>query len=354
MTRTGLTPLAVLVALLGLATPAAEARDLMWLFQDTGYDAYDPFEGSTATALRSDRAWPVIFAPEVAYGLFATPGPQDSYWHTIGSMPFDPNASLVAKSSSDGRVLAFGRDPNDQRRVVVGHPAGGFQAYSADAGAFGPDGALALVTNIPGLQGSERVVDMAIASDGTKGFVTTHGAYVEQRAGQWDRVLLDEMDLDLSEEPLLDGLRLAFDPQNRPHIGGRSEEGEIFTARFDTAAAQWQVNHLGYAEGGVAMASTTIGDGEVGLAWADETTLHYALFGADQQWITTEVTTDAELPFHQSVGLDFDWEGLPVISYIQDGRYFLAYDPVPVPEPTAATILALAGGALMLRRRRTG
>jgi hypothetical protein len=58
-----------------------------------------------------------------------------------------------------------------------------------------------------------------------------------------------------------------------------------------------------------------------------------------------------EANWDRTVGLAFDFEGNPVISYDNYGELWIAYDPVVVPEPATITML-LIGGCLALRRRK--
>ncbi|MEX0744067.1 MAG: PEP-CTERM sorting domain-containing protein [Phycisphaeraceae bacterium] len=323
------------------ASDALASRELMWLFQDTGHGASSD---QTAVALRSGLAWPVIFSGDGdAFGLFATEDFSGNHWQPIGGgLPL--NGPVIAKSSSDGRILAY--SPWNSS-VVVGSPSGGFTLHNAQAGTFGPDGSLTLASSFSIPTGGAPIIDMAVASDGTLGAIADNGRYYENRFGQWQSLDFD----DFGPQVWGDQARLTFDAQSRPHISAVSS-GDVYTFHFSTAAGEWVTTEHGFTEADfIPIASTTLNGGEVGISWIENGTLKYSLFDGTGTWTQSAVTTGFMEPW-QGLGLAFDWDGLPVISFERNGGYWLAYDPVPVPEPTSLALLGI-GGLMLMRRRRT-
>jgi len=344
----------IIAAMVGMATLvlASHARatsgTMTWVFQDSQI----PTSGSTALAMRSGFAWPVVVDNNGdGSALFATPGP-GSNWHEIGFglVPnASPNLGPIGKSSADGRVAFF--EPGSGTVAVAGS-SGLFSFPSAEAAAFAPDGSLLLgdngqiVGHSPANQFNGTIIDMAVAPDGTIGVLTDFGEYHEKRFGQWSdqpAIVDDYAPVDSQS------LRLAFDAQNRPHIAG-VDGGDIYTIDFSTQLGDFVATQHGFTSAD-AVPIAADDEGDVGIAWIEVSgDLRYAGIDGNGNWTPSSVDNSGAMGIGQTVGLAFDHDGLPVISYEKFGNIHLAYDPIITPEPTSLALFGLAG-LMMLRRR---
>jgi hypothetical protein len=93
------------------------------------------------------------------------------------------------------------------------------------------------------------------------------------------------------------------------------------------------------------------GDGGIGVAYVTEflgnSVLSFAYTDGSSGFGLERLT---EANWDCTVGLAFDFEGNPVISYDNNSELWIAYDPV-VPEPATVAML-LIGGCLAFRRKR--
>jgi hypothetical protein len=95
---------------------------------------------------------------------------------------------------------------------------------------------------------------------------------------------------------------------------------------------------------------TADSSGGIGVAYvakfAGQNMLSYAYNdGSGWTWLDRLTLADAT----KMIGLTFDYENNPVISYCYNNKMCIAYDPVAVPEPATMAILAL--GFALIRRR---
>ena len=67
-------------------------------------------------------------------------------------------------------------------------------------------------------------------------------------------------------------------------------------------------------------------DGVVGTSFVFENILYYAYKDKNADWAVSTVDTDVDNA--NQVGITYDFEGLPVISYVKDGLIHVAYDPI--------------------------
>lgn len=323
-----------------LATTSAQAVDrapdsFVWIFSETDAQAQD-----SALALARGQAWPVIFGEDETIALRPTGGGVGDFWHTIGP---GVGQSPKAASSIDGKVAGAG----DDNAFVVG-PTGGltFLPPETDSVAFSPGGAVVYGSDFnnsvagfsyPG--NPAQLFDVAVSPFGDGGalagdqfYSTLTGEFQSVSAGTGVGFAGDG--------------RLTFDAQGRPHV--IDAFANVF--HFSTITGQWEATSLGDA---IPVTADIAADsqGTVGAAFVnDNNDLIYRYWTNGAGWQTTVVDTNVE---PNQVGLAFDHDDLPVISYSKDLSLWVAYDPiVTVPEPASLTLLAGLGLLSMTRRRR--
>lgn len=346
----------------GACLPAQATRELSWVFEDTGISASS---NSAALAIRQGDTWPIIVdGGGNMYGRrtplidpLDTPNP----WFAMRSGLFPaPDGPVISRNHPDAEPIFF--QPGGERVVSYTDP----QGRLGNAGAFTTDGDLALgLGNATYAQGvynngaASVILDMDVAPDGTVGVLTNVGNYYEYRFGEWGGPV-NQLSLFNEADPVASNLRLRFDGQSRPHVIGRGLAGSgsvVVVNSFDTQRGEWVQDSFGNTFGAPATAYTDVGGGLLGVAWADDVdlTLNFAYLEPGGEWVEKLVIDGINSPV-QNVGLDFDDEGLAVISYVDNGNYWLAIDPIivgaaAVPEPATAGLI-IGGLALAMRRRR--
>ncbi len=157
------------------------------------------------------------------------------------------------------------------------------------------------------------------------------------------------------------------DPANNPQIGSADYIDAAVTSGDMFWASYSDNQNLGYAVYDTQTASITSGiidntlysesfsmaadeNGGVGIAYVADhqgtPTLSFAYNDGSGIW-NIERIHDAD-PYR--VGLTFDYDNNPVISYSYMGDLRMAYDPVVTPEPATALILAVGG--FFIKRRK--
>jgi hypothetical protein len=373
-----------LVVLAFQVSVASAIDELNWAFQSVGYTAYGNPPMQTAVAMRDGQTWPVVFSESQnmlqAYSLYPVTNPTtNTNWFQIGSnLIQDPGSTTVlsAATSPDGRFGAVLRKVGSANSTaIVGSSLSGFGAAMPGVQAidFDPSGNLikGTLSTIPSINGATPapLVDIAASSSGDIGAIDAMGKYYQKiaLAGVWGSIDLKPLGL-LPTTP--DSIDLAIDSFGRPHIVanviGQPQSPSIVAFDFDVPTGQWKKQVL--ATGAViptpfGATIATDSRGRVGAAWVEgpsapntTTSLMYAYKDGNQDWVTQTVVTNTSnpiffgssfvLPTMQRVGLTFDANDLPVISFAgQDRKIWLAYDPLSpiasVPEPSTLALLAL-------------
>lgn len=334
---------AVTAATFATAPAAAVDRDpgsFVWIYSDTGFSS-----SGSALGLSRGLAWPVIFGEDTTIALFPTSGGQGfSYWNEIGpGLGDNPKAT----STIDGRVAGAGFGS-----AFVLSPTGSITFLPEDTNSvdFSNGGALIYSNNsgdpsnrVTGFaySSSTPVEDVAVSPFGDAGALTSSGEFYSTLTGDFE-------DFDLNTAlPYTGNGELTFDAQGRPHIIDR--QARVFS--FDTTSGEWVLTVLGSTIAGPTSTIAADTTGTVGAAFVNSSNeLIYAYWTNSAGWQSVVVDTDVDF---QEVGLAFDYDNLPVISYAKQGSLWLAYDPiVEVPEPASFSLLAGLGLLLAGRRRR--
>jgi hypothetical protein len=122
----------------------------------------------------------------------------------------------------------------------------------------------------------------------------------------------------------------------------------LFCAVYNKYTADWTTtildNYFYSYSGGFQISADT--KGGIGIAYVDAANMLSYIYSNGSGWTLPEKLTKAD--YYNDVGLAFDYENNPVISYSYQGKMYIAYDPVPAPEP--ATIGLLAIGLAFIKR----
>lgn len=326
------------VALAGLAAGTAQASSsgatsIHWEIQNTGFTG----DRTTAIAMRNGGSWPVVFDDYGnAYSLFATEGPNPgSNWHQIGSGLYVGDNILNIASSPDGRIAILSDIWSNPAGVVSG-AQGGWSglAQGTTAVAFDHEGNL-LTARFDGTATGfslppevQETYNIFVSKYGDIGVIGGNFGFYELNhlLGTWQYQDLQSV-LDTGHQYS----NFIYDSFARPHALKYQEEGTIEGVHFDVPSGQWVTSPI-----------LTIGpssylpidfmvlagndDGVVGTSFVFENILYYAYKDKNADWAVSTVDTDVDNA--NQVGITYDFEGLPVISYVKDGLIHVAYDPI--------------------------
>jgi hypothetical protein len=392
------------MVLLLLCGASSQADTLSWSFQKTGFEAgmigdSGSSAPDTALAMR-DGTWPIIFAAAPvsnpssvnALSQFPVTNPATGKpWHQVGTrsapVPLTQQRYRMRASTSPTGSFGFAiQDVDDtfnRNFAVAGDSLSGLGPVMNGVSAmdFNESGGLVLGddSTIPTVFG-KNIVDIATSASGDVGVL------VQNQSTQQDGPVTY-----WQNSPLLGGwqstpnppptpnpfgsfssssLELAFDSAGRPHFAGVVAPGTTTALRafsWNVISGQWISQDLDISTNGsidgVALAASD--EGMVGAAWVNNGALKYAFRDStvvSPNWTVTTVTTSLfdpdtqqQFPVHQrqSVGLAFDTNGLPLISFVvgsspSDTHIWLAYDPpVFVPEPGSLALMVSAAFAFL-------
>jgi hypothetical protein len=357
-----------IVALVSLSvTTMAQASDtttsFFWQIQDTGFSGNE----DTVVALRNGEAWPVIFKDNGdVYSLFATEGPNSgSNWHQIGTGLYSTPNRMRAATSPDGRVAILSSSPNPDCGVISTLPSG-WASLPADTKAITFDSAGNLITadqtSVSSIAAappvSTPIIDIALSVNGDVGILEGNLSFHEYSPllGVWQTQDLTQPQ-NGSFEVSSGSASLAYDSLGRPHVVGiNTNDSTVRTAGYDIQSGHWTTSVINQSLPGPGTDSKFLeldvnDQGVLGTAFIQDGDLYYAYKDVSAAWATDLVASSVDGV--DLVGIAFDYEDLPIISYSKNSRTYLAYDPiVVVPEP-ASVMMLLGMTALAFRRTRS-
>lgn len=368
--------LAIVGALLSfpLLANAAGGSGISWTIQDTGISDGSSSYG-TVLGMRDGKAWPVIFTNYGnAYTLFPIGNSSSTPYKQIGSYLFGNGSSssygLRASTSLNGQIVVTRRDfssTSSYPNGTITSTTAGFNSLAMNVvtAAFDKNGNLITVTRGSSSQSissiglisssiiSSNIIDIAVSPFNAIGVISS-GSFTEYTP--WYGWLPSS-----SLSNLGSSSDLTYDTKGRPHVvtmGGVSSNGySVLAHDFDTISGKWVTTTLGTAysnSSNTALSIVSNDQGTVGTAFVDYAgNLVYAYKeDGSTTWSKSLITSGLSSYLGQQVGIEYDYAGLPVISYTNSSGYIsLAYDPIVIPEPATFSLLAIAATVTLLRRR---
>jgi hypothetical protein len=373
--------------LIAVAFPTSAKGDsgLYWLYQFTSATTTSQ-NPQTALAMGGSKSWPVVFAPTIASGFIqsVTLSPfrsplSNTYWSPLAAYPV-PNSSqpiLSAKSTSKGQIGVAVTVPSSIN--VTDTTSVAFLGTRQSGLGYVAAGALGLAVNpnqelvaptFGWLAGSGIAAGAtrAVTIDpwGSLGAVVANPFSYYEKNGQsgWQSAPLSYTTLGSvgSNNYYAD---IAYDGSGSPAIAYASG-ASVMAAHFDIRSGQWQQTPLGIGNtfsSAIPLYPTMATDskGGVGVSWVStsgSSTVMYAYKPRDGAWAIHPVTSSVSVPLsiggslateavraQTRVGLDFDANDLPVISFVgASGRVYVAYDPVIQPDEIPDTIRVVGDG----------
>lgn len=350
-----------------------------WYFQRVATPEMQPLtHGSTAVGMRSGHTWPVVVGNEGTAAM--VPG---GWIATDSGMPSTLSPGFIdGVTSHSGQKMLFA---GNNGHIKTFGPSGWSNTFVASEG-YRNSAAFTRNDNPAVLYRSVGNGDIRLA--------------VSQN-GQWSNESLGLM---------ADGYALAYDSLNQANVILRQGVNLLYGTKGVLTNNEWSFSSIGgitaysplvdleltagdvpyaiYAnqsglvyntynimqgrwESGIIDSQTrdlfnftaaSDGQGGIGVAYYTHAlnglALGYAYTNGDGFWdislLPTGIPNDVEFTFRTDygIGLAFDAQNNPVISFSGAGGSWIAYDPVLVPEPATAMLLLLGGS--LLRRRRKG
>lgn len=351
-----------------------------WFFNEIKTSDNQPImPGDTAISMRSNDTWPVV-----AYSGGPNGGAAVMLPGTWVNKPIAFNGEYLDAATAPDGTIAFA---DNQGQVAMFGKTGwssgfynGSSMYKSSI-AFNNNSVPAVLHNSNG----NNYLTLSIKSGaawfsstiqeypGGPSFMTDAFALGYDSYNQANVVFKDASNLRYATKGVLTENQWVLNSiDNSPYIGGNgqidmalssndipyvlySEESFLKFAIYDRQSDDWLTGALDNLTGGSSEGNfcvTADKNGGIGVAYvtqfAGNDMLSFA-YNDGSGWSLPERLAPAQA-FHM-VGLAFDYENNPVISYVDmDGKMKIAYDPVEVPEPMTMTILAI--GLSFIKRRK--
>ena len=332
------------------------------------------YEGS-ALALRNGQVWPTVVANHYSgesHSFTQTP----VGWLQGPSTDADYAHYVRAASSDDGRA-AFVTPYSVTTIGSEGWSSSGFDLYDNSGFVmdvdFNADNQVSVLrqssistfngitwsestwnnTQYQGIQGASLAYDSYGQANvvGYAGGYLYYGMQGNLTGGNW---LFDvESPIAVNVMPIVD---LTLTTNDIPVLAYVDDNYNLTVTSFDIETDRWFSSNISYMNSMESYVISSDSKGGVGLAYIDNNShLNFSYFDGIG-WSSSELI--AESGVSGTIGLDFDYEDNPVISFTgynpEDGGagLIVAYDPIvaDVPEPVIIGMLSL-GGLLIARRR---
>lgn len=337
--------------------------------------------GNTAIGMRSGHTWPVVMTNQNAAAMI--PGG----W--VASSEGFFGGRIDAATSHDGQRMIFA---NDIGQIKMFGPSGWSNSL-VPAQTFRPDGrnsvAYTQQDNAAVLYSSPLTGDLMLSvQQGGQWNTSSLGQYAEGYALAYDSY--DQANVALNQYGMLsygtkgvltnhqwhfsepipqlfpagDVLDLELTSNDIPFIA-YGDGSMLNYATYDRIHGQWQTGLIDFMmDNNFCMASDQ--QGGIGIAYITETPvasrLGFAYTDGSGLWETELLPMDIfdefgspidflNISSWDGIGLAFDNDNNPVISFSNNGETWIAYDPMVVPEPATCFLLLLGGMTIRKSRK---